>query len=121
MRNSGKQEYSKSLSALLACLLITYALGAASFVLNLIRTQQPSMDFAETFSFALVFLLGAASTWAIYQHKRMGVYGLILTWTITALLNLVFPNDHSSVARLAGITLIALFVFLIRPAWKSME
>ena len=123
MQNIGKQDYSKSLSVLLACLLITYALGAAYFVMNLFRLQPTPLGttVAETLSFALVFILGAASTWAAFQHKRLGVYGLILTWTITALLSLIFPGATALIPRLAGMILIAAFLFLIRPVWKGMK
>jgi len=122
MQNQGKQKYSKGLSALLACLLITYTLGAANFVINLFAIQQTAMgtSISETLGFALVFMLGSASTWVTFQHKRLGVYGLIITWTITTLLNLIFPGDYSLLTRLAGIILIAVFVVLIRPVWKWM-
>lgn len=118
-----KQPYSKSLSALLAVLLITYALGTAYFVFDLYMIKQMSMaaSTGNIPSFALVFLLGAASTWAVVRRKRIGVYGLILTWAITALLNLVFPVAVSPAARIAGILIVALFVYFIRPVWKEME
>ena len=118
-----KQPYSKSLSALLAVLLITYALGTAYFVTNLYLMKQTSMaaSTGNIPSFALVFLLGAASTWAVVRGRRIGVYGLILTWAITAMLSLISPADVSSAARFAGILIAALFVYFIRPVWKEME
>jgi hypothetical protein len=122
MQNQAKQGNSIILSGLLALFLVTYALGVVSFLLTLLG--QPvfpiETSIGSSLWFGLVFVLGAASTGAIFLRRRWGVYGLILTWALTALLNLAFPSPVAWVTRVAGFVLVGLFFFLIRPVWKRL-
>lgn len=122
MNNQNQKRFSFTLSGLLVLLLITYALGAVYFFLNLFNKQSIQMELSTTGSlvFALVFLFGAISTWMITSRKRIGVYGLLLTWIITAFLNLIFPSPVSYAALFAGVLIVVLFIFSIRPVWKSL-
>jgi len=56
----------------------------------------------------------------IIYRKRMGVYGLFLTWILTAFLNLLIPRTISPGTRIAALLIVLLFIINIRPVWKSL-
>lgn len=110
---------------LLLAILLTYGLGTLTAVGSWFGHQnldptlwaQASLPY-----FAFVFGLGFCSTLALLKRKRWGVYGLVITWILTGVLNVnfgpPFPNYTLTVA--AAFLIIAFFMLLL-PIWPELE
>lgn len=104
------------LSAILFALVVTYAVGAAGFLITWDGVQGLSLP-----AYGLVFALGAASALAVLRWRRWGVYGLGITWAATAVLNAIFSQPVHLAAHVLSVVLILAFFWQVRRIWQALD
>lgn len=120
-----KELSSWGLFFLLLLVMITYGLGTLTAVGSWIGHQNldPTLwSEASLPYFSFVFGLGFISTVAVLKRKRWGVYGLVITWVATGILNILFgPPFPNYTLTVAAVFLVIAFFMLLLPIWPELK
>lgn len=104
---------------------IVYLLGAIYAVLGWggVQSVEPTLWPRAALPFyALVFLGGGASALAIGLWKKWGVYGLIVTWILTTILNGVFVGSLAlEPTTIMALLLVVLFAYELPRVWRHLN
>ncbi len=105
-------------------LLVGYGLSLLTAVGGMTGQQYLDENLWVLESLPYVALLsgcGFVCTIAVTRQKRWEVYGLIVTWILTSILNLVFvPPLQPVLPILVAFSLILAFFMFLKPAWPQM-
>lgn len=103
-------------------LTVVYLFSAVYFALGITgaQTLAPAWYVVEPAwpYFVAADLLGFVSGLALLKWWRWGFYGMILTWIITASLNLIFPRPIPLGFSLLAWMLVGIFVWQVRRSWN---
>ncbi len=116
----------KGLAFITSAFILVYVMGAIFLVASLLGVQSLAPSVWQRGSMPLyipVFLLGAAGGLGLLRGKRWGVYGLVGSWVLTGLLNLLFPVETTASYRglNVGLWLVVGFFLALQPVWRELE
>lgn len=119
--NQQRRKQGGCLTAFLLFMFVANGMSALSYLMGseTIRKVVPNMPAWAPPVLAVMSLANVAFAYGIWNYKKWGVYGIVVSSIVALVINLMSGIPITS--SLFGLVGLAILFYLIRPVWEDFE